>query len=110
MARPFAKISNQRPKPTTNSSDLSTWDEQLPIPQLSLLFASLLVFVLATGCFLNSRNGDFVFDDSEAILNNKDLQPEMPLSSLFHHDFWGGKLASKTSHKSYRPFTVLTFR
>lgn len=59
---------------------------------------------------MNSYQGDFVFDDSEAILSNNDLKSETPLSDLFVHDFWGSKLDSKTSHKSYRPLTVLTFR
>ena len=53
---------------------------------------------------------DFVFDDSEAIINNKDLEAETPLWDLFVHDFWGSKVASNTSHKSYRPLTVFTFR
>ena len=40
----------------------------------------------------------------------KDLEPDTPVSGLFVHDFWGTKLASNSSHKSYRPLTVLTFR
>ncbi|ESO96053.1 hypothetical protein LOTGIDRAFT_116110 [Lottia gigantea] len=66
--------------------------------------------MLSILCFFNSYDGEFVFDDSEAILGNNDLLPTTPLSDVFEHDFWGRKLASKTSHKSYRPLTVLTFR
>uniref|UniRef100_A0A8C1ZM94 dolichyl-phosphate-mannose--protein mannosyltransferase n=1 Tax=Cyprinus carpio TaxID=7962 RepID=A0A8C1ZM94_CYPCA len=55
-------------------------------------------------------NGDFVFDDSEAIINNKDLNPDTPLSNIWKNDFWGSNLSSNSSHKSYRPLTVLTFR
>lgn len=40
----------------------------------------------------------------------QDLQAETPLGDLWHHDFWGSRLSSNTSHKSYRPLTVLTFR
>ncbi|GCB71148.1 hypothetical protein scyTo_0001476, partial [Scyliorhinus torazame] len=39
-----------------------------------------------------------------------DLRPETSLRILWEHDFWGSNLISNTSHKSYRPFTVLTFR
>lgn len=82
----------------------------LPIPKLKFTQAAVIVFVLSVLCFVVSYNGDFVFDDSEAIIGNKDLQPETPVSNLFVNDFWGKKLDSKTSHKSYRPLTVLTFR
>ncbi|KAG7467091.1 hypothetical protein MATL_G00149650 [Megalops atlanticus] len=61
-------------------------------------------------CFMNSYDGEFVFDDSEAIINNKDLKPETPLNNIWRNDFWGSNLSSNTSHKSYRPLTVLTFR
>ncbi|XP_061165733.1 protein O-mannosyl-transferase TMTC4-like [Saccostrea echinata] len=86
------------------------WDSCLPLPALSFPAATGIVFLFAITCFVNSYHGDFVFDDSEAILSNNDLKPETPLSDLFVHDFWGNKLDSKTSHKSYRPLTVLTFR
>ncbi|XP_026971691.1 protein O-mannosyl-transferase TMTC4 isoform X5 [Sagmatias obliquidens] len=40
----------------------------------------------------------------------QDLRAETPLGDLWHHDFWGNQLSSNTSHKSYRPLTVLVFR
>ena len=30
--------------------------------------------------------------------------------SVFSHDFWGSPLSDPTSHKSYRPLTILSFR
>uniref|UniRef100_A0A4W3H462 dolichyl-phosphate-mannose--protein mannosyltransferase n=1 Tax=Callorhinchus milii TaxID=7868 RepID=A0A4W3H462_CALMI len=90
----------------------SEWslDKILPVPQLSQHWAKSVVGLLALLCFGCSYDGDFVFDDSEAIINNKDIRSETPLNNLWEHDFWGTKLASNTSHKSYRPLTVLTFR
>ncbi|XP_043927170.1 protein O-mannosyl-transferase TMTC4 [Protopterus annectens] len=85
-------------------------DIYIPVPQLPQYQAKIVVGLLAFVCFANSYDGDFVFDDSEAIINNKDLRPETPLGDLWEHDFWGSKLSSNTSHKSYRPLTVLTFR
>ncbi|KAM7111669.1 protein O-mannosyl-transferase TMTC4 isoform 4-T6 [Molossus nigricans] len=73
-------------------------------------WAKLVVGFVSLVCFARSYDGDFVFDDSEAIVNNKDLRAETPLGDLWHHDFWGSRLSSNTSHKSYRPLTVLTFR
>lgn len=75
------------------------------------LISRSLVTGLALICYLNSCWGDFVFDDSEAILNNKDVDPgASSVAEIFAHDFWGSKIALNTSHKSYRPLTVLTFR
>jgi len=81
--------------------------------QLSCLSASVIVFLAGIVSFANSYNGEFVFDDAEAIVNNKDVHTgadTVSLSDIFLHDFWGSRLSSNTSHKSYRPLTVLTFR
>ena len=86
------------------------WDCHLPLPELSYTLAAFLVAVLGFLCYFSSWDGEFVFDDSEAILNNKDVKLDKPWENLFFHDFWGNKLASNTSHKSYRPLTVITFR
>ena len=84
------------------------WDDCLPLPLLSALTASCLLFGLAVICFVASYDGEFVFDDAEAILSNKDVS-QNNFSDLIQHDFWGNKLTNR-SHKSYRPITVLTFR
>lgn len=86
------------------------WDRHIPLPRLSPLQAKVTVTVVALLCFINSYDGEFVFDDSEAIVNNKDLRPTTPLSNLWRNDFWGSNLSSNSSHKSYRPLTVVTFR
>ncbi|XP_073899142.1 protein O-mannosyl-transferase TMTC4 isoform X3 [Castor canadensis] len=82
----------------------------VPSSILPPFWAKLVVGLVSLICFARSYDGDFVFDDSEAIVNNKDLQADTPLGDLWHHDFWGSRLSSNTSHKSYRPLTVLTFR
>lgn len=75
------------------------------------LVSRSLVAGLALICYLNSCSGDFVFDDSEAIVNNKDVDPgASSVADVFAHDFWGTKISLNTSHKSYRPLTVLTFQ
>ncbi|XP_061580646.1 protein O-mannosyl-transferase TMTC4 [Cololabis saira] len=86
------------------------WDQHIPLPNLAPLQARSVVALLALLCFINSYDGEFVFDDSEAIINNKDLRPATPLNNIWMNDFWGSNLRSNSSHKSYRPFTVLTFR
>lgn len=61
-------------------------------------------------CFLNSLSGDFVHDDIFAIRKNADVSQRTSLLSVFAHDFWGTPMSHPTSHKSYRPITILTFR
>ena len=81
-----------------------------PVPNLSFNVASFIVCCVSIICYWDSCRGGFVFDDSEAIVSNKDLRDEIPLGKLFVHDFWGENLSSNASHKSYRPLTILTFR
>ncbi|KAK3745099.1 hypothetical protein QZH41_015084, partial [Actinostola sp. cb2023] len=88
----------------------ASYEEYIPLPLFTPRAASFIIATVSLLCYWNSCNGDFVFDDSEAIENNKDILPESSLLNLFVHDFWGGNLAANDSHKSYRPLTVLTFR
>uniref|UniRef100_A0A7N8Y5B5 dolichyl-phosphate-mannose--protein mannosyltransferase n=1 Tax=Mastacembelus armatus TaxID=205130 RepID=A0A7N8Y5B5_9TELE len=47
------------------------WDHQIPLPKLAAVQAKVTVALVALLCFINSYDGEFVFDDSEAIVNNK---------------------------------------
>ncbi|KAK7085136.1 Protein O-mannosyl-transferase tmtc4 [Halocaridina rubra] len=86
------------------------WDQDIPAPELPYPAAAFLVGLCACVCFANSLRGDFVFDDSEAIVNNNDIKKDTPISNIFYNDFWGTRLTHPSSHKSYRPLTVLSFR
>lgn len=77
---------------------------------LSSYSSSLIVAVFALLCFIGSIQGEFVFDDSEAIINNADIRWQSPVADVFSNDFWGTRLTHPSSHKSYRPLTVLSFR
>lgn len=70
----------------------------------------LIITLLAIASCISSLFGDFVFDDTEVILNNKDILPSTPLGNIFSNDYWGTNLKSNLSHKSYRPLTILSFR
>ena len=85
-------------------------DDCLPMPKLTFSAAAAVVFVLSALCFCVSYDGEFLFDDVRAIMENRDVLPETPLSEVFRNDYWGQRMTSSTSHKSYRPLTVLTFR
>ena len=73
--------------------------------------STVIVFSVAFLCYLSSLDGGFVFDDHRGILTNDDLDStKTSLLEVFQHDFWGGSMSRKESHKSYRPLTVLTYR
>lgn len=69
-----------------------------------------IIVLLALICFYPTLNGEFVFDDSEAVVNNEDVQLSTPLYQVFLNDFWGTRITNNASHKSYRPLAVLSYR
>ncbi|XP_062560737.1 protein O-mannosyl-transferase TMTC4 [Armigeres subalbatus] len=83
---------------------------QLPSRVTSFLQYSLLV-LLSSLCYFFTRRGQFVFDDSVAVVKNVDVTNcNTTWQTLMQHDFWGANLTDKNSHKSFRPLTVLTFQ
>ena len=73
-------------------------------------FVYALPTLAAVLCYVNGLDGDFVHDDRYAITENADATGRAPIHRLFGDDFWGKPMCDNTSHKSYRPLTVLTFR
>ena len=67
-------------------------------------------FLLSLACYLNSLSGELVHDDIFAVRDNQDLRSSTPITQLLRDDFWGEPMSNPTSHKSYRPLTVITFR
>ncbi|VDM19079.1 unnamed protein product [Hydatigera taeniaeformis] len=71
----------------------------------------VLLVILTILVYSNSLSCGFVFDDASAIVDNQDLRSHIqPWWALFFNDFWGTPMAHESSHKSYRPLTVLTYR
>lgn len=101
---------HQQPNSSPHLDVVDTLDSYLPIPSLTAFQSCLLIACLAIASYINSLQGNFVFDDIEAITGNKDISPNTSMTALFHHDFWGSPIDSITSHKSYRPLTVLSFK
>ncbi|XP_076358340.1 protein O-mannosyl-transferase Tmtc3-like isoform X1 [Tachypleus tridentatus] len=70
----------------------------------------LAIAATALTLYSTSLGGSLVFDDVAAIQGNRDVRPSSSFLNLFFNDFWGTPLYKEQSHKSYRPFTVFTFR
>lgn len=86
----------------------------LPSSLRPLLRSNLSLVIMATilcvASYHNALHGELVHDDIFAIRDNADIRPSTPVTQLWVNDFWGESMSSPTSHKSYRPITVLTFR
>lgn len=80
------------------------------MPQMKRYRILVLISSVSIVCYFNSCWGDFVFDDNSAIVSNLDVVSNSSLVDVFTHDFWGTEISHKSSHKSYRPFTILTYR
>ena len=77
---------------------------------MALARAGVLCAAVGFCLYLNSLQGELVFDDTAAITANDDLLPTTPWSNILWNDYWGTPMTSGRSHKSYRPLTVATFR
>uniref|UniRef100_A0A8C9WAT5 dolichyl-phosphate-mannose--protein mannosyltransferase n=1 Tax=Scleropages formosus TaxID=113540 RepID=A0A8C9WAT5_SCLFO len=73
-------------------------------------FCYVLLVAVCALCYGNSLRGEFVHDDVWAITNNPDVRPGSSLRAVFSDDFWGKRMADNTSHKSYRPLCILSFK
>lgn len=70
----------------------------------------VLLASLCALCYSNSVHGELVHDDVWAIVNNPDVRPDSSFRKIFSDDFWGKPMSDNTSHKSYRPLCILTFK
>lgn len=70
----------------------------------------VIITTVAAINYYVSLYGSFVFDDVEAVVKNKDVMPISPLATVFRNDFWGTSISLNSSHKSYRPLTILSYR
>lgn len=79
--------------------------------QHSTILSKLLLFTLSVALHLVSIEGDWVYDDIKAIVQNPDADSSRTkITNILVNDFWGTPLNDKYSHKSFRPVTTLTFR
>ena len=78
--------------------------------KLTLQSAGVLCAVVAALLYSTTLDCELCFDDKKAIRDNNDLRPDTSWMNLLTNDFWGTRINSSLSHKSYRPLCVATFR
>ncbi|XP_030581130.1 protein O-mannosyl-transferase TMTC1 [Archocentrus centrarchus] len=94
-----------REKKTRQQSRVTVRPEAVWVAGRYIVLAALCVL-----CYSNSLRGELVHDDVWAIINNPDVRPGSSLRNILSNDFWGKRMADNTSHKSYRPLCILTFK
>ena len=84
--------------------------------------SAVFVAAVAVAVFSNSLHGGLCLDDEGVIAQNADVTGHDTIAfgwwgafwqgvpALLANDYWGTPLAHTSSHKSYRPLTVMTFR
>lgn len=61
--------------------------------------------------FKSNINGGPTLDELHIMSkDNQDIHGESTLRSILSNDYWGRPMVSESSHKSWRPLTVLSFR
>lgn len=83
---------------------------------------SLLIYAFSIALYLQPITNDFrLVDNPTPILDEIHLMPDTnldvrvgeevtPISVVFTNDYWGRPMDSPSSHKSFRPLTILSFR
>lgn len=51
--------------------------------------ASLFLAIIAAAIYANTLPAEMCYDDTFAVLQNKDVSGVNPISALWFHDFWG---------------------
>ncbi|XP_061921597.1 protein O-mannosyl-transferase TMTC1 isoform X2 [Entelurus aequoreus] len=92
------KITTQHPPNTSRPQTVWAVSRYVALAALCIL------------CYSNSLHGELVHDDVWAIVNNPDVLPSSCVKNIFSNDFWGKKMSDNSSHKSYRPLCILTFK
>ena len=98
------------PSPSSSSSPSSSLPSSLFFPTFHCCYFYYgLPTLLAIACHLNGLEGDFVFDDVSAVVENGDVTGG-PTLAAFGNNFWGEPMGDSLSkHESYRPIVVFTY-
>mmetsp|Transcript_13480 Transcript_13480/g.20517 ORF Transcript_13480/g.20517 Transcript_13480/m.20517 type:complete len:627 (+) Transcript_13480:36-1916(+) len=85
---------------------LTLW---VPIATHILLLVLYLVPILQAASAKGEKL-EPVFDEGEIYVTNQDTRGNTAFIDILKHDYWGKPIYGHNSNKSWRPFTVLTFR
>lgn len=110
LMQTMASVKNKRQKLNTNNKNEAKIPSQSHREEKTLV--SVLVFsflVYGVPLYLHSTE-EVVLDEMYLLRNNDDVDGKSSLSQLFQNDYWGRPLENESSHKSWRPVSVLILR
>ena len=78
---------------------------------LPILTHIIAIVVYLIPLYYSPRPSDHVNDETHVLNENfADVRGTSPLFNLLLNDYWGRPMIKTDSHKSWRPFSILTFR
>jgi hypothetical protein len=80
---------------------------------MKTVLGTAVACLLAAGSYMvpPMLSGELLFDDMVSVVDNTDVTDHStPLRGILSNDFWGRPITDERSHKSFRPFTVATYR
>jgi protein O-mannosyl-transferase len=109
LSRPSSSSREEVSPENKSSNSIASWMDAFNWP---LLGCSCFIYLFAFVLFSPALEFQYALDDRAAIMKNIDISPflEPRWTSLFWKDFWGDSMSSSSSHKSYRPLSVMSFR
>jgi hypothetical protein len=69
--------------------------------QTNQRLASVFLALIAAAIYANTLTAEMCYDDTFAILNNKDVSGVSPISALWFHDFWGQNITKVLAARYY---------
>lgn len=95
--------------PTSPSA--SIWDSRLWRVLIQFLVHMFCVVLYLIPVFAPNEHGGPTLDEMHIMSpDNHDIQGTSSLLQVFQNDYWGRPMQSESSHRSWRPLTVLSFR
>jgi len=86
-------------------------DDKVATLTVQLLVHAFCLMMYLIPIFTPNPFGGPTLDEMHIMSSdNKDVSGESSLQDLFKNDYWGRPMNSESSHRSWRPLTVLSFR
>eukprot|EP00934_Nitzschia_sp_Nitz4_P000366 Nitzschia sp. Nitz4//scaffold6_size259037//43779//45764//NITZ4_001047-RA/size259037-processed-gene-0.57-mRNA-1//-1//CDS//3329556812//366//frame0 len=100
----FSELSTPEESPTDTLSPLLTFAIQITVHIFCLVLYLIPIFT-------PNEYGGPTLDELHIMgSDNKDILGTSTLLEVFQNDYWGRPMQSPSSHRSWRPLTVLSFR
>lgn len=96
---------------TKSPSQTTPFNSRILLTAVHILCLSLYLIPILTYHPPTPKHGGPVLDEMHIVNDeNRDAMGTSDLREVFQNDYWGRPMTSSSSHKSWRPLTILSFR